>query len=46
MKVRAPRALLECARRGDNEHRKLLGLKALPAPRKRSTRKPAALPGS
>jgi hypothetical protein len=46
MRVKAPRVLLECARRGDNEHRKLLGLKALPAPRKRSPKKPAALPGS
>ena len=46
MRVSAPRVLLECARRGDNEHRKLLGLKPLPARRKRSARKPAALPGA
>ena len=46
MQVRAPRALLECARRGDNEHRKLLGLKPLPALRKRAARKPAAQPGA
>lgn len=46
MRVTAPRALLECARRGDNEHRKLLGLKPLPALRKRAARKPAAAPGA
>ena len=39
MTVSAPRALLECARRGDNEHRTLLGLKPLPAPRRRAPRK-------
>jgi hypothetical protein len=36
MKVTVPRALLECARRSDNEHRAVLGLKPRPAPRKRA----------
>ncbi len=33
MPVKAPQALLDCARRGDNEHRVVLGLRRLPLAR-------------
>jgi len=44
MPVRAPRSLLEAARRGDNAHRKLLGLRAKPAIRRRPRARRRAAP--
>ncbi len=37
MTVQVPRALIACARRGDNDHRSTLGLKRLPLPRRKVT---------